>query len=160
MEKRYSRLLRVQSLLYELQGQARVRHDYKPLLLERLSSRKYVELVDMLVRQLTLLNRSYRIKENGVYRSEKSDLVVALNLLERDVKSETLLNPSLLLCYEQLRRVIGYDRMFTSREVSRVTGYKKTSTMHILRKLVGCDKIRKVGGNRHTGYFYELIKKE
>ena len=52
-ERRYYRLLQLTSLLYELQSQDRVRHDYKEEISSRLQSRTYTELLDLLIRQMT-----------------------------------------------------------------------------------------------------------
>ena len=156
MEKRYYRLLSLLSLLYELQPQCRVKHDYKEELKSRLSHRKYVELLDLLIRQVTILNRVYRLEENGVYQSEQSDLVIALQLLERDIKLDTFVNPTVRLVYEQLRQKIGSDRLFTSRELSRITGYSKTGSHELLHRLLACEKIEKMGGDRRIGYYYQL----
>ncbi len=156
MEKRYYRLLGLLSMLYELQPQAGVKHGYKEQLQERLKSRKYVELLDLLIRQVTLLNRTYRLKEQGVYQSERSDLVIALQLLERDIKVETMVSPALRLVYEQLRHGIGMDRVFTSREVMKLTGYGKSGVSDLLRKLAACSKLERKGGNRKIGYYYQL----
>lgn len=158
MDKRYYQLLQLVSLLYELQSQDRVQHDYKEELYKGLQSKSYVDLLSILIGQMTLLNRAYRIKENGIYRSEREDLVMSLQLLERDIKGNTLVNPVLRLCYERLRKRIGTHRIFTRIEVERLTGYKRSQIQKILKNLEVCDKIERKGGNRRTGYFYQLLE--
>lgn len=156
MDKRYYRLLSLLSLLYELQPKCRVKHSYKKELQERLSSRKYVELLDLLIRQMTILNRAYRLKEKGIYKSEKEDLVLALQLLERDIKLDTFVNPTMRLVYEQLQKKIGSHRLFTRTEVERITGYSKSSSSRLIRRLWSCGKLERLGGSRKTGYYYQL----
>ncbi len=156
-ERRYYRLLQLTSLLYELQSQDRVRHDYKQEIASRLQSRSYTELLDLLIRQMTLLNRVYRQKENGVYKSERSDLVMAIQLLESDLKGQTLINPVIHLCYERIKKRLGSNRIFTRRDIEKLTGYKRTRSLQILRTLESSEKIERKGGNRRTGYYYQLV---
>ena len=160
MKNRYGQILLLTSLFYELQQQASVRHNFRPILKERLSSPRYVELIDLLIRQITLQNRAYRIKENGAYISEKEDLVIALNLLHSDIKRETLLNPRTSLALHQLKSVFGYERLFRRKDVERITKYKKSHAGRLIGYLLSCEKIERKGGSKNRGYYYQLIKEE
>lgn len=154
---RYRRIIDLIVALYDIQNQQSVKHEFKELLIEKLSSRRYIDLTDLLIKQITLLNRPYRIKENGSWKSEKEDLVIVLNLLQGELQSETLLNPNTLLALEQLQRVFGYDRVFKRADVERVTKYKKTQSQRLINRLINCNKLICKGGYENKGYFYQLI---
>lgn len=158
MTHRYKRLLQLLTLFYDLQKQYPVRHDYKKVLEERLSSPRYIELTDLMIRQITILLRMYRTKEKGVYLSEKEDLVIAVNLMHGELKSETMMSPLTGLALHQLERVFGYDRMFMRKDVMRVTGYKESQSQRIIKRLLDCEKLKRVGGYKNRGYFYQLVK--
>ncbi len=158
MTNRYHKLLWLLRVLYEAQPQAAVSHPYKEKLAERLGSPGHVELADLLIRQITLLNRMYRMRENGVYRSEQQDLVIVINLLHGELKTGTMLNPLMQLAFSKLKRVIGYHRMFTRKDVQRITGYRKTQSYQLIKRLEICELIKQVGGSKTRGYYYEIIR--
>jgi len=152
----YHKLLRLARLLYELQPQEAVVHSWKGLLHERLRSHAHAELGDLLIRQMTLLNRTNRVFEKGAYHSEQADLLMALQLLQREYKKGTLLSPSIRMAYARLLEQLGTDRVFRRSDVERITGYKKTSAHHLVKVLERCGKMDKVGGTAQAGFFYQL----
>jgi hypothetical protein len=154
--KRYHQLLELASLLYVLQQQDAVVHPWKSLLADRLKSIPHAELGDVLIRQMTLLNRHNRIREKGAYQSEHNDLLMALRLLQGEYRYKTLLSPRLQLAYTRLKSRLGIDQLFRRTDVERITGYKKTESHRIIKLLEQCDKIEQVGGSRRSGFYYQL----
>lgn len=157
-DQRYYTLLRLARLLYELQAQAPVIHPWKSLLVERLKSQPHAELGDLLIRQMTLLNRTQREQVKGAYQSEQVDLLMALQLLQQEYQQGTLLSPRLQLAYTRLVNRLGTDRLFRRKDVEQITGYAKTSAHHLVKALERCDKLERVGGTAQAGYFYRLKK--
>ena len=126
--KRYNRLHRLASLLYELQSQRPVEHPYRKVIAQRLQHPQYEALLDLLVRQITLLNRHNRLNEGGIYQSEKADLTAALGLLKGDLRSSTMVSPYLAIALDTLERKLGKQRTFRRSDMQRVL---KLSLIHI-----------------------------
>jgi len=154
--KRFYQLLQLARLLHELLPQQAVQHSWKEVLRQRLQSRPHAELGDVLIRQMTLLNRSQRICQQGAWQSETQDLLMALQLLQGEYGKHTLLNPRLQLAYSRLKSRLGKQCLFRRRDVERITGYRKTESWRLLQRLEQCDKIERVGGSKQAGYFYRI----
>ncbi len=62
------------------------------------------------------------------------------------------------LAFSKLKRVIGYQRMFTRKDVQHITGYRKTQSYQLIKRLEICELIKQVGGSKTRGYYYEIIR--
>lgn len=154
--KRYNRLHRLASLLYELQSQRPVEHPYRKVIAQRLQHPQYEALLDLLVRQITLLNRHNRLNEGGIYQSEKADLTAALGLLKGDLRSSTMASPYLAIALDTLERKLGKQRTFRRSDMQRVLKCSKTQAHRIVNHLEACGKLKQVGGTPSLGFYYRL----
>ena len=58
---------------------------------------------------------------------------MAIQLLESDLKGQTLINPVIHLCYERIKKRLGSNRIFTRRDIEKLTGYKRTRSLQIIK---------------------------
>ena len=156
--KRYNTLHRLASLLYQLQSQKPVEHPYRKRLSQRLQHPQYEALLDLLIRQITLLNRHNRHKENGIYQSEQSDLTAALGLLKGDLRSSTMASPYLAIALDLLQKKIKNKQTFRRSDLCTILRCSKTHGHRIIERLKECQKTKQVGGTSWGGYYYELVE--
>ncbi len=159
MDYRYHQLLQLGGLLYELQDQAGVRHTFGTMLSKRLP-KKYAELGDLLLRQLTLLRRTSRHFERGAFHSEEEDLAATLQLLVGELKTVGLLTLEGQLAWSKVAEELEPGRWFRRKDVERWTGYAKTQAWRWLGKWEQQGLISRVGGSRNHGYYYALSEEE
>ena len=155
MAERYYHLLELARLLYELQEQDGVRHDYGELLREKLPG-KYAEVSDLLLRQLTLLRRSSRHYERGAYRSERQDLTATMRLLMGELRESGTLSVAGQLAWARVSKELRPGRCFRRKDVESWTGYSKTQAWNWISNWERQGLIRRVGGSSNRGYYFEL----
>jgi hypothetical protein len=151
----YQQLLQLGRLLFELQEQAGVSHQYGNLLRGRLGSR-YAEVADLLLCQLTLLRRTSRRYDKRAYHAEAEDLAATMQLLLGEIKGSGVLSHNGNMALHQLSEGLAPGQWFRRSDVQRLTKYGKTQSWRWLQRWERQGKVRRVAGNANTGYFYRL----
>lgn len=116
---------------------------------------EYLMLYRLLVEGLTKLHHPYRLRERGVLLTQKEDVVLALRLLQPQVWPQTLISTQSKEVYRALVEVF-YPNDYGIREAMFQLRIAKSTLKRHFAVLEKCGYIERVGGDRKTGYRYNV----
>jgi len=131
---------------------------YKDKYLTKREKRIILEMIRVSV----LVNKNYRYWDNWMrLHATEEDYINALSLAERELRPK---KPKVLLTtavrrflVEIISRYGGSE--FTFKQAREATHLSRTGTYWKMKDLESKDLIRRVGGARYTGYYYEVTEK-
>lgn len=156
-----SKYLMIRDLCYLLSGllpQVKTRNPIECYddLLEELGSKER-GIFNLLVHQLTLLHRNYRMKERGSYLSEKEDILIALEIMGSRLNPMGFMSSLRKEYYLTIETYFGHS-VFKRKEVMGIIGLKKSHTQRILNDLVKAGMLYQHERKGSLGYLYQIMK--
>jgi len=119
---------------------------------------RQTEQLEQLIKAITILHQNQREQSHwGIIYTEQEDIYIALSLMEREISQqpEILLSVPERRFYNQLKMTYN-EKPFTRKEASILTQKSKTNTWWKLWELETKGLIKKVGGTKNRGYYYQL----
>jgi DNA-binding MarR family transcriptional regulator len=147
-------LIILQELQEEKGQKTQITDDYYNYLLSSLAKEPQ-ELTKSLIHYLTLLNKSFREKENQVYQSTHEDVHLALELVQDVIKPQSILTQKEQSQLEELEQKYLTGN-FTRKEVQGLLNLSKSQTHRLLTKLENLNLLQKQSSYKNQGYVYNL----
>ncbi len=116
---------------------------------------EYLMLYRLLVAGLTKLHHPYRLREQGVLLTQKEDVILALRLLQPQVWPQTLISRESKEVYRALVETF-YPNDYGIRAAMLQLRIAKSTLKRHFAVLEKCGYIERVGGNRRSGYLYNV----
>lgn len=113
------------------------------------------ELTKRLIHYITLLNKTFREQEKGIYQSTHEDVHLALELIQELIKPKSMLTHKEQTQLEELAQS-NLTETFTRKQAQQILSLSKSQTHRLLIKLENLNLLQKESSHKNTGYHYSL----
>lgn len=147
-------LLILKELQEDKNAKTELTDDYYNYLLSSLEKENQ-ELTKTLIHYLTLLNKTFREQERGIYQSSHEDVVLALELVQDLIKPKSILTKKEQTQLEELEQIY-LTETFTRKEVQELLNVSKSQTHRLLMKLENLNLIHKELAPKNQSHIYRF----
>ena len=113
------------------------------------------ELTKTLIHYLTLINKTFREQERGIYQSSHEDVVLALELVQDLIKPASILTNKEQNQLEVLEQEY-LTETFTRKQAQQILKLSKTQTHRLLTKLENLNLIYKELAPKNQSHIYRF----